>query len=173
MRKYQDRDRRPSQAFLSSCSLRPGGCNTKGYSSTYLAMGFANLRAGTRGLMLVLVQAEACGASRALGEQGLRGVPRLAARGRAGAHGGERGHAARVQARAPEYANVGLGLPEDFSGPESSLLFLNRRTTKPTLRQNGARGSHCGYTACAHPVCREKRKLSSRGRGPAILTLRF
>ena len=29
--------------------------NTKGYSSTHLAMGFANVRAGTRVLMLVLV----------------------------------------------------------------------------------------------------------------------
>ena len=35
----------------------PKVCNTKGYSSTYLAMGFANVRAGTRVLMLVLVQA--------------------------------------------------------------------------------------------------------------------
>ena len=29
--------------------------NTKGYPSSYLAMGFANVRAGTRVLMLVLV----------------------------------------------------------------------------------------------------------------------
>ena len=36
---------------------RDGTSNTKGYSSTYLAMGFANVRAGTRVLMLVLVQA--------------------------------------------------------------------------------------------------------------------
>ena len=32
------------------------GTNTKGYSSTHLAMGFGNIRAGTRVLILVLVQ---------------------------------------------------------------------------------------------------------------------
>ena len=36
-----------------------GLTNTKGYSSTHLAIGFANVRAGTRALMLVLVQASA------------------------------------------------------------------------------------------------------------------
>ena len=39
------------------CSARPAepAAIQKGYSSTYLAMGFANVRAGTRVLMLVLV----------------------------------------------------------------------------------------------------------------------
>ena len=36
--------------FWRDSSTKTGGphCNTKGYSSTYLAMGFANVRAGTR-----------------------------------------------------------------------------------------------------------------------------
>ena len=48
-------------------TVRAEGANTKGYSSTYLAMGIAHVRAGTRVLMLVLVQASAGSAYKSLG----------------------------------------------------------------------------------------------------------
>ena len=35
-------------AFAMAQGVGPRPANTKGYSSTYLAMGFANVRAGTR-----------------------------------------------------------------------------------------------------------------------------
>ena len=37
-----------SAAGTATCTASPPHLNTTGYSSTYLAMGFANVRAGTR-----------------------------------------------------------------------------------------------------------------------------
>ena len=78
------------ESLAAAAAGPPPLSNTKEYSRTYLAMGFANVRAGTRVLMLVLVQARSHVAEEAVAGSQQRG-------GRAG-----------LRERAPTCGNPGM-----------------------------------------------------------------